>query len=233
MEEDLSYETGDELNDEEIFNVSAIDKEASNDKDVEDIYDETTDIEFDEVIPSDTTANPDLVPDVLGNLTNIENAIKLSCIFKKHQLTYEQFDVIVSGVLSEAKANSYTDSYAVINTMYNRTKSKRWVNYTNKIMGENTGYSIYYQCIFPYQFVDFKSNRYLNFYKMDKRDLPGYQAVIDFLYTEEVMHSYLSYLSRNHPAEGREQFVNRGNWYYNELTKEDMLEEEKYLVKTK
>ena len=148
---------------------------------------------------------------------------KEQIILEKYQLTKEQFDTITACVLAEAKSNSYEDTYAVINTIYNRTKSWTWKNYVDSIMGENTGSHLYYQCICPGQFVVYESGQYQKFLAIDKENSLQYQAIIDFLYTEEPMHQFLSFRSAENDTEERTQFVEDGNCYFNELTEEDRI----------
>ncbi len=153
-----------------------------------------------------------------------DNEEKKEAVLSEYNLTSEQFDVLASCVLAESKAECYQDAYAVINTMYNRTISNNWINYVNNIMEGQNGSSIYYQCICPGQFVVYQSKAYLEFLNQDRTALPGYQAIIDFLYTKNSMHDFLSFRSSSAKAPGRTQFVKGGNWYFNNLTSADRVE---------
>ena len=77
--------------------------------------------------------------------TELTNREKVSKILTMYNLTQEQFDIIVAIVMGEAATNSYEDAYAVINTFYNRTLSKTWVNEVNKVTGVDNGNNIYAQ----------------------------------------------------------------------------------------
>lgn len=154
------------------------------------------------------------------------NEEKEQYILEKENLTKKQFDEVVCTVLGEAKANSYDDAYGVINTMYNRKTSKTWVNYINYIMGEGTGDSLYYQCIAPKQFTAYKGKYYREFLSDEegRKELPGYQAVIDFLYEGEIKHNFLSFLSAKYKNKNRTTLVEGGNCYFNEMTEEDRIQ---------
>lgn len=140
---------------------------------------------------------------------------KKDYILEKYNLTEKEFKVVVGVTLSEAEYNSYEDAYAVINTIYNRTHSKNWVRTVNKKFGDNKGESLYYQAIAPNQFTVYKSGRYKKFMNETKSD--GYKAIIDFLYTEEIMHNYLSFRSHDIKIKSSEAFSAKGNNYFNEL----------------
>ena len=169
---------------------------------------------------------------IIGNeIKEISNTDKITEILQNYNLTKEQFDVIVAVVLGEAAANSYDDAYAVINTIYNRTQSQTWINYVNQVMNCENGNNLYYQVICPSQFSVYIDNLYLDY--MNKTDLPGYQAVIDFLYNKEIKHNYLSFVSCNDSMKDKVQFVENGNLYYNELIDEDRLSNSISLQRTK
>ena len=82
---------------------------------------------------------------------------KKNIILKKYNLSENMYQVLASIVASESKANSYNDAYAVINTIYNRTMSKRWVNHINNTYGSGKGDNLYYQAIAPNQFTVYSS----------------------------------------------------------------------------
>lgn len=174
---------------------------------------------------------------------------KIAYILERYQLTEDELNTILSIILAEAKQydpnissendyiDCYIDSYATTNTVYNRTISITYSNYIDTIMGEGTGTSLYYQSICPGQFTVYESGSYKKYLDMDKSELPGYLAAIDFLYTEDIMHNYLGFRSNSSPAEGRKQFVPGGNRYdiKNRLIEQDLIivEEEKVLEKIK
>ena len=146
---------------------------------------------------------------------------KIKYILDEYNLTEAQFKVICGIVLSEAQANSYEDAYAVINTIYNRTQSKAWVNSVNNKFGKAKGENIYYQSISPNQFTVYQSGAYLK--NMNNKLSVGYTAIIDFLYTKNNMHNYLSFRSNSSNISVSESFSENGNKYFNILTEENRI----------
>lgn len=140
---------------------------------------------------------------------------KIKSILERYKLTKEQFNILSAIVLSEADKNSYEDTYAVINTIYNRTHSKNWVKSVSNRYGSNKGESLYYQAISPNQFVVYEHGTYKK--NLNNTNCVGYNAIIDFLYTEEVMHSYLSFRANNVKVKNSETFSKNGNRYFNQL----------------
>jgi len=152
---------------------------------------------------------------------NITKEDKIDYILEQYNLTEYQFKVLCGVVLSEAQANSYEDAYAVINTIYNRTQSKSWVKFINNRYGKDRGKSLYYQVIAPSQFTVYQSGRYKK--NMNITTSPGYEAIIDFLYTEDLIHNYLSFRSHNIKIKNSESFSNKGNNYFNILKDENRI----------
>lgn len=153
---------------------------------------------------------------------------KINIILERYDLTKEQFDIITAIVLAESKANSYDDAYCVINTIFNRINSKNWTSWVSSIYGSDLGNNLYYQATCPNQFVVYDEGIYLDY--VNRTDLPGYQAVIDLLYTEEVRHNYLSFVANGCNKNNKVQFVENGNLYYNELSEDDMIEKQKVKI---
>lgn len=147
--------------------------------------------------------------------TIITKEDKITSILDRYNLTKEEFNIISAIVLSEAESNSYEDAYAVINTIYNRTHSKNWVKSINSRYGNNKGENLYYQAIAPNQFTVYESGAYKK--NLNKTNSVSYDAIIDFLYTEEVIHNYLSFRSHNIKVKNSETFSNNGNNYFNVL----------------
>ncbi len=139
---------------------------------------------------------------------------KITEILKKYNLGKEEFKVLCGIVLAEAD-NTYEDAYAVINTIYNRAHSKNWVRSVNKEYGGNLGTNLYYQAIKPGQFTVYKSGSYKK--HMNDTNSVGYDAIIDFLYTENVMHNYLSFRSNSIKVKNSVSFSKKGNNYFNPL----------------
>ncbi len=141
-------------------------------------------------------------------------------ILERYDLSYDEFLVICAVVMGEAKENDYQDAYAVINTIYNRTNSNRWVNYVSNCMNLD-GKSLYTQVICVGQFEVYHNGRYKKF--LGLTDSPAYNAIVDFLVSENVMHDYLSFVASSSKDYEKVQFVDRGNRYYNVLDSEDRI----------
>ena len=141
-------------------------------------------------------------------------------ILDKYNLTSDEFNVLCAVVMGEAKENDYRDAYAVINTIYNRTKSNTWINYVANIMGCD-GTSLFNQVVCTGQFEAYYNGRYQKFFGI--KDNQAYNAIIDFLVSEEIMHEYLSFVAAYGESCGKEQFVSDGNRYYNLLIDEDKI----------
>jgi len=146
---------------------------------------------------------------------------KIKSILERYNLTKDEFKVVVAIVLSEAEGNSYEDAYAVINTIYNRTHSKNWIRSVNGHFGKNKGYSLYYQAISPNQFTVYKSGAYRK--HLNNTTSIGYDAIIDFLYTEKTMHNYLSFRSHSIKIKNSESFSSKGNNYFNVMKEENRV----------
>ncbi len=151
------------------------------------------------------------------NLTNEE---KVKEILVQYNLTNEQFKTLAAIVLSEA-ANNYDDAYAVINTIYNRTHSKNWVRSVNSYFGKGKGNNMYYQAISPRQFTVYSSGSYKR--HLNKTNSVGYQAIIDFLWTENIMHNYLSFRSHSIKVKNSESFCSNGNNYFGVIKEENRI----------
>lgn len=153
--------------------------------------------------------------------TAITKEDKVKIILEKYNLSKDQFKILSAIVLSEAQVNSYEDAYAVINTIYNRTHSKNWVKSINNRYGNNKGENLYYQAIAPRQFVVYEHGSYKK--NLGNTKSVGYDAIIDFLYTEEVMHNYLSFRSNNIKVKNSEAFSEKGNNYFNILKESNKI----------
>ena len=146
---------------------------------------------------------------------------KKKIVLEKYNLTENMYQVLASVVASESKANSYNDAYAVINTIYNRTMSKRWVNHINNVYGSGKGKNLYYQVIAPNQFTVYSSGSYKKY--MNNIPKTVEEAIIDLLYTEETLHNYLSFRSSNYQGANTVQYDEGGNKYFNEIAVNDYL----------
>ena len=145
----------------------------------------------------------------------ISNETKLKYILKNYNLTSEQFKVLCGIVLAEAEGNSYEDAYAVINTIYNRTHAKNWVRSVNNYFGKGKGTSLYYQAISPRQFTVYSGGSYKR--HLNETKSVGYKAILDFLYSENIMHNYLSFRSHSIKVSNSESFSKKGNNYFSTL----------------
>lgn len=152
---------------------------------------------------------------------NITKEDKIDYILNKYNLTKNEFNTLTAIVLSEAQSNSYEDAYAVINTIYNRTHAKNWVRSCGSYFGKNNGQSLYYQAIMPNQFVVYQHGTFTRY--LNRTDLNGYNAVIDFLYDEKIMHNYLSFRANNIVITGSEKFSTMGNNYFNTLEESNRI----------
>ena len=147
---------------------------------------------------------------------------KKNIILKKYNLSENMYQVLASIVASESKANSYNDAYAVINTIYNRTMSKRWVNHINNTYGSGKGENLYYQAIAPNQFTVYSSGSYKKYmYNIPKT---VEEAIIDLLYTGESLHNYLSFRSNSYKGANTVQYDKGGNKYFNEIAVNDLIQ---------
>lgn len=141
-------------------------------------------------------------------------------VLKSYKLTETEFQTVAAIVASEAKNNSYDDAYAVINTIYNRTKSKRWVRHVSNLYGSGKGTSLYYQVIAPNQFTVYSSGSYKKYLNNLPKEVN--EAVIKLLYTEDTVHNYLSFKSSSYKG-AAVQLVSGGNKYHSELKDSDKL----------
>lgn len=141
---------------------------------------------------------------------------KINIILDKYNLTREELDVCSAIACAEANGEgmNYEEAVNVICAAYNRTISSTWVS--------SLGNNLYDQMAAPSQFVVYENGNYLNY--LGRTDLPGYQAVIDFLSNncEVEAHNYLSFRSNNSNINGVE-LVSGGNLYFNELDAEERL----------
>lgn len=102
----------------------------------------------------------------------------------------------------------------ILNALYNRTWSKRWVGYIEGLMNCDTGRNLYTQATALSQFEVYTNGGYLQFLN-NSSDLVGYQAVIDMLYSQESHHNFMSfYADPNEP---------NGTHFHDVLTDEDRI----------
>ena len=169
------------------------------------------------IVPNSTIVENEITYKELNTYTTvISREDKIKTILEKYDLSEKEFNVLSAIVLSEAESNSYDDAYAVINTIYNRTHSKNWVKSISNRYGKDNGDSLYYQAIAPNQFVVYQHGTYKK--NLNNTDCVGYDAIIDFLYSEEILHNYLSFRAHNIKINNSESFSNKGNNYFNEIT---------------
>lgn len=144
---------------------------------------------------------------------------KIAIILPLFNLTVEQLDICCAIACAEASGDgtNYEEAHHVINTAYNRLLSAEWVN--------SFGNSLYAQMIAPNQFMVYESGAYTKY--LGRIDLPGYQAVIDFLSNTSGLepHDYLSFQACDSKKEDSVQLVVGGNRYFNLLPEADRLED--------
>ena len=178
-----------------------------------------------EVNKDDIIVKPvDLIKEEVIEPAKLSVDNKIEIILENYNLTMEEFDVLCAIVMTEAKANSYEDAYAVINTMYNRITNKVWVDYISDVWGRDVGRSLYYQAITTGQFVVYENGMYLR--NIGVREGDSFQAILDFLLTKDIKHNYLSFKSSDTNLETYEQFVIGGNKYHDPMMEEDRIIEE-------
>ena len=144
------------------------------------------------------------IPEVYEEEMSYED--KIDYILTTFDLTLEQLDVCCAIACAEACCDGYD---------YQEARA-RWV----ASLGDN----IYDQMTAPNQFVVYQNGSYRKY--LGRSDLPGYQAVIDFLSNTSELdtHSYLSFRSNNSNIDGVE-LVDGGNLYFNVLTEEERLDD--------
>jgi len=168
------------------------------------------------IVPNSTIVENEITYKELNTYTTvISREDKIKFILEKYDLSEKEFNILSAIVLSEAESNSYDDAYAVINTIYNRTHSKNWVRSISNRYGKDNGDSLYYQAIAPNQFVVYQHGTYKK--NLNNTDCVGYDAIIDFLYSEEILHNYLSFRAHNIKINNSESFSDKGNNYFNEI----------------
>ena len=171
-------------------------------------------------------------------------------ICEKYNLTEHQFKVIASVVYNETFANNYDDCYRVINTIYNRTKSKKWVNWISSVTGLD-GASMYAQVIASGQFDGYKPSKagydydeLLNtvIYDGTKPFETTLDAMFEFLISEKSVHNFLSFKGLYYEIDESEKmkagygvtnwvkYTKLGNTYHNPLSQSDLIDEESDLV---
>ena len=154
--------------------------------------------------------------DLVTNAINVEEQIQ-----NEYNLTEEQYDILVAICLSEAESDSYEDTYAVINTIYNRTISTDWNNYCNNYYGEKVGDNLYYQATMKGQFVVYEEGIYKR--NLGVRDGIGYEAIIDFLTSKNMKHNYLSFRAHGTYVRDSVSFSEKGNNYFNYLDEHEKI----------
>lgn len=158
---------------------------------------------------------------------------KMLAIMEREGYTYEELDTICAGCVAESceEGNCYEEGYNVASSLYNRAHCRPYVDYISSILGENAGYSIYYQFIAPNQFTVWSNESYKDY--LSCIDLVGYQAAIDMFYSGIPSHNYLDF--NNIPNEDMPsyQLNEGGNYYCHELLEEDKIKEEVEYKKVK
>lgn len=164
----------------------------------------------------------------LLQLSRISNEEKIAAILQNLNITSEEFERVASVCLAESgcDATRYIETYAVASVLLNRLADSSW---------RQLGNTVYTQAYAKGQFVVCTNGRANRFY--GRKDLLGYQAVIDCLYIggQLPMHGYTSFRSYSSPQSNRVNYIVSGNRFFNELSLEERnhrysLEEEIQLV---
>ncbi len=160
-------------------------------------------------------------------LTNEE---KKAVILEREKLTESQFHDIVCTLCGEGGGHNYDECYYTTSTLMNHKRSKSITSEVSKKYGENMGNNLYTLIIFPGHFAayyDANYDRYNALSEEELTSLPGYQAIIDCLYSNEPAHNYLCFCSpQTKNLSGKQQFYEGGNYYYLELPECDTIPEE-------
>lgn len=154
---------------------------------------------------------------------------KIAVILERENMTREQLDVIIATVKGEAAADSYDDAYAVINTFYNRTISKTWINEMIRATGNDVGDNLYAQITLDNQSEVYTEGTYQLY--LGTTEGPIYDAVIDFLYTLDRKHDYLCFYASYGNIPDSVQFAENGNWYYSLMPEDDIVVEDDLVLK--
>ena len=182
---------------------------------------------------SDTKNNKGIEKNILTPQNYSENEPtteeKIAVILERENITKEQLDIIIATVKGEAAPESYDDAYAVINTFYNRTISKTWINEMIRATGNDTGDNLYAQITLDNQSQVYTEGTYKQY--LGTTEGPIYDAVIDFLYTLDRKHDYLCFYASYGNIPESVQFVENGNWYYSLMPREDMVLDTKFTLK--
>ena len=144
---------------------------------------------------------------------------KLAYVLERRNLTLDQFKVVAAYILRETGALFYDEAYYCINTVDNRTHSKKWVNYVNYLLGQGAGYSLYSNVLCPGQYPDPYGvyKKYLNV-----EDHIGYYAILDYLVTEKSKTNYTSFWC--HGSNIGEELTTYGNSYFDPVLEDDWIE---------
>lgn len=171
----------------------------------------------------------------IDNINSFSMDEIIDFICKKYNLERYQFNTIASTVYHETWSNNYDDCYRVINTIYNRTKSKKWVNYISTLTGPDgkklDGNSMYAQVIAKSQFngcvdktgSDFDELLSEVIYDGTKPFETTLAAIFNFLISEECVHSYLSFKGKDYPIDA-DKFTDYGNKYHELMQESDVLD---------
>ncbi len=157
----------------------------------------------------------------------LTNAEKKAIILTNQKITETQFQEFIRTVFAEGGGSYYDECYNVTSTILNRKKSIAFTTDASKSFGKNLGFNIYCLLTAPHQFSGYKDANYYYWDNFDQEyleSLPGYQAIIDCLYTEQTSHDYLSFKGIGCNPEGKVQLCTPyGNYYHNQLKEEDTI----------
>lgn len=199
--------------------ITSVNSKGLNESDTKKTESDDLDYNIEQIAVQKSSKKDNLITFVKEEDIALTQEEKIEKILRKFNLTEEELNVCCAIAIAEAcgEGTNYEEATHVINTAYNRIISARWV----ASLGDN----LYEQMTAPDQFVVYQNGIYTKY--LGRTDLPGYQAVIDFLSnTSEVeVHDYLSFRSNDSEVKDSTQLVVGGNKYFNLLTEEDRLED--------
>ena len=150
--------------------------------------------------------------------------IRIRRMAEKYGLTIDELKVVIGVILAEARdysvndlesqEHSYNDAYNVTNCMYNRMCNKRWV--------ASSGSTLYNIATARSQFSVYSSGKYKKLTNVVEG--PDFDAILDFLETEEVKHNYLSFNYSGSKA--GVALVPGGNEFYQEFPEHERIPRE-------
>ena len=162
----------------------------------------------------------------------ISNEEKIDVILNRYNITCDQLIIIQAICTAEAGASRindenynkdrYEEARKVTATLFNRICRNANIKDVNDYFGEGCGTNLFYQVIYPNAYTPYQHEQYLNYLNDTPETQDAFQAVIDFLYDPDP-HNFLAFKGDGFQKEGYIQLVNNGNWYFYEISGEDLV----------